>query len=225
MARRDGPIYTIAFSAVVFCICAILVSVSAVTLKSRQESNKQLDVKRNVLLAAGLISSKSNLEPRGIAELYSKRIRLESIDVNRESFSIYKVIDDDRIEMLVLPIEGKGLWSTMYGFLALDGRDPKTVRGIAFYEHGETPGLGGEVDNPRWRALWNGRQAFDENFNPVISLAKGPAGSAKDDPHRVDGLSGATMTSNGVTAMVRFWLGEDGFGPYLKSFSKRRGER
>jgi Na+-transporting NADH:ubiquinone oxidoreductase subunit C len=116
---------------------------------------------------------------------------------------------------LIIPIEGKGLWSTLYGFLALEP-DLTTVKGITFYEHGETPGLGGEIDNPKWKALWPGRKAFDENFEPTISVIKGVAGSVTDDPTHIDGLSGATITCRGVTALVQLWLGDQGYGPYIK---------
>lgn len=133
---------------------------------------------------------------------------------------VYQVLDGDRVDLLVLPVEGKGLWSTLYGFLALDA-DTTTIRGIAFYQHGETPGLGGEIDNPRWRKLWQGRQAFDDNGDIQIQVIKGPAGPPGDDPHRVDGLSGATLTGNGVTHLTRFWLGDEGYAPYLERF---RGE-
>lgn len=126
-------------------------------------------------------------------------------------------------ELVVIPAEGKGLWSTLYGFVALDAGDLRIIRGIAFYQHGETPGLGGEIENPKWQGLWKGREALDENFNPVISVIKGVAGDTADDPHHVDGLSGATITSNGVTHLVRFWLGEHGFGPYLLRLSKKGG--
>jgi Na+-transporting NADH:ubiquinone oxidoreductase subunit C len=102
----------------------------------------------------------------------------------------------------------------MYGFLALD-KDLATIRGLSFYKHGETPGLGGEVDNPVWKAKWPGRLAFGEAGTPDIHVIKGAAGPVESDPHRVDGLSGATITSNGVTHLLRFWLGENGFGPYL----------
>jgi Na+-transporting NADH:ubiquinone oxidoreductase subunit C len=133
---------------------------------------------------------------------------------------IYKLRDEQgRLELIVLPIEGMGLWSTMYGFIAL-GPDLRTVRGLSFYQHGETPGLGGEVDNPRWRGLWPGREAFDDQGRPVIQVIKGPAGPPDKDPHRVDGLAGATITARGVTAMLRFWLGEHGFGRYLERLRK-----
>lgn len=132
---------------------------------------------------------------------------------------IYQVLKENKVDEIVLPIEGKGLWSTLYGFLALDA-DGTTIRGITFYQHYETPGLGGEVDNPKWKALWRGRHAFDENFEPKIEVIKGKAKSPAEDPYRVDGLSGATLTSRGVSHLVRFWLGENGFGPYLRNLRK-----
>ena len=128
---------------------------------------------------------------------------------------VYRRIEDGAVTSLILPIEGKGLWSTLYGFIAL-APDTTTIRGITFYEHGETPGLGGEVDNPNWKALWVGRRAYDDDWQPAIEVMKGFAGPAEKDPYRVDGLSGSTLTARGVTNLVRFWLGENGFDPYLE---------
>ena len=119
----------------------------------------------------------------------------------------------DELELVVLPVRGLGLWSTLYGFIALDA-DMETIRGLTFYEHGETPGLGGEVDNPNWKALWVGRKAFD-GTTVQIEVVRGLAGSPEDDPYRVDGLAGATITSRGVSNLLRFWLGENGLRPYL----------
>ncbi len=136
--------------------------------------------------------------------------------------AVYLVMDGDEAAQVVIPIEGNGLYGTLYGFLALD-RDTTTIRGLAFYENKETPGLGGEVSNPRWKALWPGRKAFDEKWIPRIQVTKGPAGPPDKDPFRVDGLSGATVTSDGVTNMLAFWLGGDGFGPYLTK-ARLRGE-
>ena len=128
---------------------------------------------------------------------------------------VYEVKNDSGdVDQVILPIHGPGLWSTLYGFISLD-TDGDTIRGITFYEHGETPGLGGEVDNPRWKGLWVGRKVHDADGDIAISVNKGAAGSVEDDPNHVDGLSGATLTSNGVTYTLDFWLGEDGFGPYL----------
>jgi Na+-transporting NADH:ubiquinone oxidoreductase subunit C len=130
---------------------------------------------------------------------------------------IYQVLGNDgKVEQWVLPIEGMGMWGTVYGFLSMD-RDGNTVRGLTFYEQKETPGLGGEIANPRWQALWAGRKAFDAQWSPQLAVIKGQAGPPDKAPHHVDGLSGATITSNGITHVVRFWLGEDGYGPFLKS--------
>ena len=77
------------------------------------------------------------------------------------------------------------------------------------------------MDNPRWKARWTGRLAFDDDLTPVIGVVKGPAGSVTEAPYGVDGLSGAAITSRGVTNLLRFWLGPDGLGPYL---TRLRGE-
>lgn len=135
---------------------------------------------------------------------------------------VYQVVRDEELEAFILPIEGKGLWSTMYGYLAL-AKDTRTISGITFYQHGETPGLGGEIDNPRWKALWEGRKAFDESWTPRITVKKGQAGTPEQDPYHVDGLSGATLTARGVTASVQLWLGEHGFGPYLANYRQEKG--
>jgi Na+-transporting NADH:ubiquinone oxidoreductase subunit C len=122
------------------------------------------------------------------------------------------------VDMMVLPIQGLGLWSTLYGFLAIDA-DGTTVRGITYYQHAETPGLGGEVDNPRWKSLWPGRRIFGDGDEPRIEVIKGSAGPPDQDPHRVDGLSGATITSRGVTHMLHLWLGPELYGPFLERFT------
>jgi Na+-transporting NADH:ubiquinone oxidoreductase subunit C len=90
------------------------------------------------------------------------------------------------------------------------------VRGITFYEQKETPGLGGEIANPRWQALWVGRKAYDAAWEPKLAVIKGRAGPPEQDPHKVDGLSGATITSVGISHIVRFWLSADGYAPYLE---------
>jgi len=135
---------------------------------------------------------------------------------------VYLVETEGQLTGIILPIEGKGLWSTLYGFLALEP-DARTIEGITFYQHGETPGLGGEVDNPRWKSRWKGRKAFDENWEPAIAVVKGSAGTPENDPYHVDGLSGATITSRGVSNLLAFWLGDAGFGPYLANYRSERG--
>jgi len=129
---------------------------------------------------------------------------------------VYQVIESGEIQKIILPIFGKGLWSTMYGFIALS-QNLKTVTGFTIYEHGETPGLGGEVDNPQWKKLWIGKQAFDDNRAVRIEVIKGKTDPADPETiYRVDGLSGSTLTTRGVDQMVKFWLGDQGYGPFLR---------
>jgi Na+-transporting NADH:ubiquinone oxidoreductase subunit C len=129
---------------------------------------------------------------------------------------VYELNQGDAMEKLILPIYGKGLWSTLYGFLALE-KDLETVSGITFYEHMETPGLGGEVDNPNWKASWKGKQAFNDEGDKIIQVIKGQVNPANDAAsHQIDGLSGATLTTRGVDNFIQFWLGENGYGPFLK---------
>lgn len=138
-----------------------------------------------------------------------------------EQIQIFEVMKGDKVDMFVLPIEGKGLWGTLYGYLALDA-DTTTIKGITYYDHKETPGLGGEVDNPKWKNRWPGRKAYDSDWNVAIHVIKGPAGPAAEDPYSVDGLSGATLTSRGVSNMLKFWLGDEGYGPWLKGLRDGR---
>ncbi|MBL9101243.1 MAG: Na(+)-translocating NADH-quinone reductase subunit C [Myxococcales bacterium] len=130
---------------------------------------------------------------------------------------VYHVVKDGKTETLILPIQGYGLWSMLYGYLAV-ANDANTVKGITYYQHAETPGLGGEVDNPKWKALWPGRKLYDEQGKEALRIIKGRAGDPKTDPYQIDGLSGATITSNGVSNTLQFWFGPDGFTPFLKRF-------
>ncbi|GJQ61710.1 MAG: Na(+)-translocating NADH-quinone reductase subunit C [Melioribacteraceae bacterium] len=130
---------------------------------------------------------------------------------------VYEVLDkEENVEKYILPIYGKGLWSTMYGFIALD-KDLQTVRGITFYQHGETPGLGGEVDNPRWKASWKGKTLYDDSGELVLEVIKGQVDQSSDKANRqIDGLSGSTITTRGVDNTIEFWLGENGYGPFIE---------
>ncbi|QUM75336.1 Na(+)-translocating NADH-quinone reductase subunit C [Moritella sp. 24] len=127
---------------------------------------------------------------------------------------VYLVKDaQGNVESYVLPVYGRGLWSTMYAFVAID-KDGKTVKRIQYYDQGETPGLGGEVLNPLWTAKWEGKQLFNANGDVAIRVVKG--GGQDKTPSGIDGLSGATLTGQGVENTFQFWIGENGFGPFLK---------
>ena len=129
--------------------------------------------------------------------------------------SVYLVKEGDAVKSYILPIKGYGLWSTLHGFLALES-DLKTVVGLGYYEHAETPGLGGEVDNPSWKAKWVGKEVFGDNNEIMIKVVKGAVDSASPKAkYQMDGLSGATLTSRGVENMLQYWLSDQGFGPYF----------
>ncbi len=243
--------------ALVVCIaCSILVSTAAVTLKSKQEHNKQVDKIKNILQAGALYEDgmdvvktyEDKIEPVMIdletgeqvsKDKFSEELSIETFEIKTISehpeysaeipqdkdiaglkrkpkyMVIYYVKTAGEIEKIILPIYGKGLWSTLYGFIALN-KNLQTVEGLTYYEHGETPGLGGEVDNPRWKKSWTGKQAFDENNKLILTVLKGTVDPSKPDAtHQIDGLAGATITTRGLDSMVKYWLQEQGYGSFL----------
>ena len=140
----------------------------------------------------------------------------------RENYAmVYLVETDGVLKKIILPVRGYGLWSTMKGFLALES-DGNTVAGLGFSEHGETPGLGGEIDNPKWKAIWPGKKVY-KGDSVELQLIKGSVNPASANvDYEVDGLAGATLTSRGVSNLVAFWLGEKGFKKFLSNL--RSGE-
>lgn len=138
----------------------------------------------------------------------------------RENVAVIYVVEKaGDVDKVILPIHGYGLWSTLYGFMALEA-DLNTVAGLGFYDHAETPGLGGEVDNPRWKGMWPGKKVYRDG-SVELALLKGAVDprSAMAD-YQIDGLAGATLTSRGVSNLVQFWLGENGFKPFLDNFGR-----
>ncbi|MEZ5976792.1 MAG: NADH:ubiquinone reductase (Na(+)-transporting) subunit C [Planctomycetota bacterium] len=123
-------------------------------------------------------------------------------------------VKTDEVDCYVLPIHGYGLWSILYGYLAV-AHDGSQVVGITYYEHGETPGLGGEVDNPNWKAQWPGQRIYGDDGSMILEVKK--HGQVTDPSHQVDGMSGATITTNGVNSMIQLWLGDEGYGTFLKA--------
>lgn len=146
---------------------------------------------------------------------------IASIRRHAKVAEVYLANDEQgQLSKIILPVHGYGLWSTLYGFLALEP-DAQTISGLGFYEHAETPGLGGEVDNPKWKALWSGKTLFADNGETAIRVIKGTVDTAAAGAeYKVDGLAGATLTSNGVSNLVRFWVGENGFGPFLANMAE-----
>ncbi len=248
--RKDSFAYTMLVAACVCVICSLLVSTAAITLRPVQQRNAELDLRRNILLAAGLLKP----DEEGNIDLLFRQIDVRQADLRTGQFlgkdetaaasaagksgdgaasaeggqragvqDVYLLQRDGELQRLILPVRGMGLWSMMYGLLAL-GPDLTTIESLSFYEHGETPGLGGEVDNPRWKALWVGKHAFDSEGKVRIEVIKGQVTPQTPDArYKVDGLSGATFTARGVGNLVQFWLGDEGYGPFLDRMRKEVG--
>ena len=138
---------------------------------------------------------------------------------------VYLVPGDTGLDQVILPVYGAGLWSTMRGFLSVDP-DGTTIRGLRFYEHAETPGLGDQIDKPEWRNLWPGKLIFGADGTSRIEVIRGQTDpTTADARHQVDGISGATLTGRGVTNLVRYWTGPHGFGPYLAKLQREADEQ
>lgn len=165
--------------------------------------------------------SKADKDPENMKTL-SKTEDVAGIKRRSRLQKVYLVKKDGALDQIVLHVYGKGLWSTMKGFLALD-KDAITVRGFNYYAHGETPGLGGEIDNPKWIAQWPGKKIYTEDMKPAADVVKGLVDP--NDPnaaYKIDGLSGATLTSVGVENTFKFWMSESGYAKFLANV--RSGE-
>lgn len=182
----------------------------------------RLNLETNELTDAGSedLAEAANVEQQGEV---SRRLSAEE-DVagvrDLEQHSMFYVAyeeDGESVKAYILPIRGAGLWGMMYALLAIEP-DGQTIAGLNFYEHGETPGLGGEIQNPRWVSNFIGKQAVNENGEIEIRVMKG----ANPERNQVDALAGATITSNGVDNTFQFWLSDTAYGPFLQRL--REGE-
>ena len=212
---RDSISNTLIMAIGLSLVCSILVASAAIILKPTQLRNQEEYRQRIILEVAELMQPGGDIAAL-FAAVQTDRVRIAS----GEDVEIYLAKDGDELQQIILPISGPGLWSTMRGYLAV-APDGNTVMGIRFYEHGETPGLGDQVDKAAWRDLWVGKQIYGDDSTPQIRVIKGFVrrdGSNPDAIHQIDGLSGATLTGNGVTKLVRHWTGPEGFGPYLESY-------
>lgn len=158
-----------------------------------------------------------------MSEALDKDTDIASIKRRAKYAPVYLVKEGDALKRVILPIHGYGLWSTLYGFVALEA-DMKTISGFGFYQHAETPGLGGEVDNPKWKAMWPGKQLFNEQGDVAIEVVKGNVDKSRPEAvHQIDGLAGATLTSRGVQNLVRFWVGDKGYAKFLNNLRENKG--
>jgi Na+-transporting NADH:ubiquinone oxidoreductase subunit C len=210
---RDSIGNTLFVAIGVSLVCSVLVASAAIMLKPKQLLNEEQYRQRIILDVAGLYEPDAD-----IAALYSSIEETTTELASGETAPVYLVRNGGQLEQVILPIEGAGLWATMYGFLAVES-DGNTVRGLRFYAHGETPGLGDQVDKAAWREQWQGKKLYGPDGLPRIEIVKGPA--PQNSEYEIDGLAGATLTGRGVSIFVRHWIGDEGYGPYLKSLSKQ----
>lgn len=243
----DSVPKTIFIAVSVCLVASMVVSAAAVALRPLQEVNALKDKQVNILQVAGIYDPDADVleafaafEPHVLelatgefsaefdAASFDDRAAAEDPTTSRvltddpagigrqaDFVTIYLLRDDaGDVDKVILPIHGYGLWSTLYGFIALE-ENGNDIFGLQFYDHAETPGLGAEVDNPRWRALWSGAKLHDEDGTLQITVAKTapPAG----DAYHIDALAGATLTSVGVDNLIRFWMGEAGYAPFLEN--------
>ena len=237
---RDSISNTLIVAIGLSLVCSVIVSSAAIVLKPVQLRNEELFRQQIILDVAGL------MEPGADVNALFDAIETRTVDLETGDYAddgdpdltvaipdeldeagigqrpryvpVYIVKDGDNIEQIILPVYGKGLWSTMLGYLSM-APDGNTIKGLRFYAHAETPGLGDQIDKEPWRALWVGKQVYGAGDEPQIRVVRGlvPAG-APNPEHLIDGMSGATLTGNGVSGLVRYWTGTHAFGPYLKNF-------
>lgn len=211
MANKES-IGNVLFVAIgVSLVCSVLVASAAIVLKPQQQRNELEYQQRIVLEVAGLYEPGAD-----VAALYSAIEEISIELASGEQAPVFLVRQDGAVEQVILPVQGAGLWGTMYGYMAVES-DGQTARGLQFYQHIETPGLGDGVDKPAWQAQWRGKRLFDDNGDPLVEVVKGPAPAGSD--YQIDGLAGATLTGRGVSIFVQHWISDEGYGPYLKSLS------
>lgn len=246
MSKQSETIKTLTVAGLLCLVCSVLVSVVVVILRPQQAINADLDMKKNILMSAGLLKDGDDINEvfntleTVIVDMQTgsktESVSAKSYDqvaaTKDKDYVVMIPSDQDlgglklrskyakvyvkrnamgAVETVILSHWGKGLWSTMYGFIAL-GEDLNTIKGFGYYAQGETPGLGGEVDNPKWKAQWIGKKLFNDTGEVVFKVAKGVAVGDS----QVDGLSGATITANGVSSSMKYWFGGHGYANFLK---------
>ena len=215
------------FILTVTIVTSLLLSIASEGLKNLKLKNIELDKKKNILNAVGIDIQKFNnikdidnyfiknidtliINDKGDINNYLSISDLKERENNKtgevkyyhddiEYLPLYK--DNDK-NSIILPISGKGLWSTLFGYFAIDANNYSTVKGITFYKHKETPGLGGEVSKKWFQNNFIGKEIY--NDKELVSIIVAKAGYAdKNSLYEVDGISGATITSNGVTSFLK----------------------
>ena len=207
-------------------ICSLLLSLASEGLKERKNKNVEIDKKQNILSAIGV--DVDNFSIPDIDEYFTNNIDTLIINLDGDIIDNLSIKDLDDVEnkqngeiryyynnkeflplykekkenVIIIPISGKGLWSSLFGYFVINATNFSTVRGITFYAHGETPGLGAEISTKWFQLNYIGKEIY--NGEELLSIKVAKAGMAdKNNLYEVDGISGATITSNGVTVLLK----------------------
>jgi Na+-transporting NADH:ubiquinone oxidoreductase subunit C len=229
---RDN-LYTFGFAAVICVCCSFVLSLCAESLRPLQEMKVRVDIHKNILLSVG-ITGEGDAE---VEKLFEEKLKLLVIDkegnVDTETtpeqlasgevsdrMEVYLMEEEGEVQAYVIPVKGVGLWGPIFGYLAIEP-DCNTVRGVTFFAPKETPGLGSEIVKPEFQDQFKGKHILDGSGNLVsIRVVKGKAKDVAPDSldHAVDGVSGATITCDGVSEMIENWLNE--YEPYFSKVRK-----
>lgn len=230
--NKNGNTYTFLYAAImVILVAAILASVS-MALKPRQKKNAEIEKMQNILAAVNIESTAENAE-----QIYAERIQNEYVvNVNGEQVEgdafntdLKKERAKDENEMVlpvfecnteegmkyVLPVYGAGLWGPIWGYISVND-DMNTIYGANFDHEGETPGLGAEISTPMFEVPFKGKKIFDET-GKLVSIKVAKVGEVAPEEHKVDGISGGTITSKGLEKMLL-----DDFNGYLEFLKKKK---
>ena len=221
--------YSIGFILIITALFGLLLALAASALRERQQFNEEVNVKRNILMAVGVLDRDREMELDEIDAMYQESVQsfavdpdgmviegvsgesldlevvLQDPDTSRHRYPVFMATDAAGSTVYAIPVFGKGLWSTLYGYLALEA-DLETVRGMTFYAHGETPGLGAEIEQAWFQDNFVGKKIYDAGELRTIQVVKGTVENRIQDPgdrdYFVDGISGATITGRGVSNLL-----------------------
>lgn len=232
MSTPKGDTYVVIFAGVVCMLCGLLLSATASSLKKPQDYNKEVDRKTNVLKAFGVavFEDGKRIKPARVDQYFKENVAevmvdgatgqaVENAAAAKQPLPLYAWKENGQITKYAFPISGKGLWSTIRGYLALE-KDAATIVGMTFYEHGETPGLGAEVETDWFQKNFRGKKLFSDGKRVKFEVVKGKAADKYPDgnDHAVDGISGATITGNGVMRFINADM--DKYDKYFSALRK-----
>ena len=217
-------------------VCSLLLSLASEGLKDRKNKNIEIDKKKNILTAIGI--DIDNFSILDIDQYFADNINtviisldgdvIADISINNltevenkqsgevkyyhKSKEFLPLYNDAKENIIIIPISGKGLWSSLFGYFAIDADNYSTIKGIAFYAHGETPGLGAEISKEWFQTSFIGKEVYRGKELISIKVTR-PGLADKNNLYEVDGISGATITSNGVTTLLKRDL--ERYSPYF----------